>query len=207
MEVILQQIGKSYESWIFRGINAEFKTNTINAIKGRNGSGKSTLLQIISGFITPTEGKVKHLINATETEAEEVPLRISISAPYLDLPEEFTVKEIIEMHRNFKRYRKELTVDQILEKTMLLEHQGKMLSKLSSGMKQRLKLALAIYSDSSLLLLDEPCSNLDPSWMDWFNRELCYHSDNRTVIVCTNSNTAELQSVKDVVIDVSEFTP
>lgn len=205
MNISLNNVGKKYDAWIFRGVNFEYAESGIYAIIGKNGSGKSTLLQIISGFISPTEGGVKYSDSGQDLNIEDLPTHISFSAPYLDLPDEFSVLEIVEMHQQFKPFFPSISSAMILEKTQLIAHQNKLLSKLSSGMKQRLKLALAIYSNSALLLLDEPCANLDAQWTQWFNEELIAHAENRLVIVCSNSMETELRAVNRAILDVSLF--
>ena len=206
MNVTCSNIGKKYgRTWIFRGISADLEANNIYGIVGINGSGKSTLLQIISGFVTPNEGEV--IYDKGETTIESVFKKISISAPYLDLPSELTVEECIESQAQFKPFKAGFSSSALLEENELVAHRSKTLDQLSSGMRQRLALALAIYSDSTLLLLDEPCANLDSNWSDWFNRCIESQKADRTIIISSNSQEVELENVTEPVLNVSQFNP
>lgn len=204
MKIILRNVGKKYGThWIFKSVDTSFESGGIYGITGFNGSGKSTLLQVISGYVTPTEGDVIY---------EQVPFaqtqlyrHLSIAAPYLDLLEEFTVAETIALHHRFKPLSTGTNTSALLEEIMLAAHKDKLLSQLSSGMKQRLKLALAIKSRTPLLLLDEPCANLDKQWTAWFNTALANEARERLVIICSNSQPEELQSVNKPVFDLSDL--
>ena len=74
-------------------------------------------------------------------------------------------------------------------------------------MRQRVKLALAIYSETSVILLDEPCSNLDVKWTNWYNEALAKTLENRIVIICSNSQSAELKLANKEAFDLSSITP
>jgi ABC-type multidrug transport system ATPase subunit len=146
---------------------------------------------LISGYVTPNAGRIEyHHDHGDALPIEEWYKHQAIAAPYLDLFEELSVKESIFLHGKLK----ELVLDNnaILEDIELIEHADKPLAKLSSGMRQRLKLALALYSDTPVLLLDEPTSNLDKKWIAWFQDRTLQQAKDRIVIVCTNSQEAEL---------------
>lgn len=206
MNIKLENISKRYDAdWIFQDINAHFLTDRTYGIVGHNGSGKSTLLQIISGFITPTSGDVVY--DEGRLKVEMVFRQLSMAAPYLSLPVEMTVKEAAKYHHALKPLRAGHSVKSLLEEIELSRHKEKPLSKLSSGMRQRLTLGLAIFSDSSILLLDEPCANLDARWSNWYNETLLNHRENRLIIICSNSQDIELRNITEPVLDVSRFTP
>ncbi len=203
MRIALNDIGKQYGShWIFQHVEASFEPGHIYPIIGNNGSGKSTLLQIISGFVTPNQGQVRIEIDAKELAVEEWYKHISIAAPYLDLFEEFTVEESILLHQKFKPLR-DANAEDLMDEIDLLKHRKKTLKQLSSGMRQRLKLALAMKSESALLLLDEPCSNLDKHWISWYNEVLKLRMQDRITIVCSNSQEEELANATDEALDIS----
>jgi len=201
MRIELKNIGKKYnDNWIFNGINLLFEAGNIYPIIGNNGSGKSTLLQVISGYVTPNEGRIEFNENGV-IPIEDWYKYLSIAAPYLDLFEEFTIDETIDLHAKLKALRK--PKDLILEEIELINHRQKTLKQLSSGMRQRVKLALAIYSETPIILLDEPCSNLDSKWTDWYNKALSKSLDNRIVIICSNSQSEELKLANQPAFDLS----
>lgn len=187
MKICLETIGKRYQRyWVFRGIDYEFAKGSRTAILGQNGSGKSTLLRIIAGMQPPTTGKINW--NNGEKMIEQALLFSSLSfcAPGMELPEELTLEEALEFHFSFKQPLQGLSIRTIIEKMGLERAAKKPISDYSSGMKQRVKLAQAIFSDTPLLLLDEPCTNLDEpgvaQYLEWMGQ--C--GQGRTVIVASN---------------------
>ncbi len=203
MQVQLQNVGKKFASeWIFRGLNFSFEQNAPTVILGSNGSGKSTLLQVISGSLMEGEGKVIYTSDAHPIEQEQVYKFLTIAAPYLELMEEFTLSESISFHGQFKAWRNGLSAKDILEISNLSHAKDKQLKNFSSGMKQRVRLLLAILSDTPLLLLDEPCSNLDPDGCNWYAELIREHALNRTIIVCSNQVKEEYSfCVKELLIE------
>lgn len=193
MKLLIDKVGKQYNHrWVFRKVSFTVGQGSIFGITGSNGSGKSTLLQIIADFIVPDEGKVSRSFVDRPDHLEFTPAHISIASPYLELFEEFTVEESIVLQGKFKPWRMGITEAAILETSHLAPHAAKQVYNLSSGMKQRLKLALAILADTPLLLLDEPCSNLDEHYGQWYNTLLRQHADGRTVVICSNSEPREI---------------
>lgn len=187
MEITLKNIGRRFNrDWIFRNVNYSFLKGNSYAILGRNGSGKSTLLQLIAGSLTPSEGTVDIFLNGKPCDPDEVYHSLSIAAPYLELIEEFTLSEMIDFHFKFKSNLPGLDKKTILEILELQKAKNKALKYFSSGMKQRTKLALAICSDTPLLLLDEPASNLDAEAISWYLDLIKTYTPGRTVIVCSN---------------------
>ena len=182
-KISLTQAGKRFnKDWIFSNLNFNFAQGQHYAIIGNNGSGKSTLLQIIAGYVTLTKGKVAWEGHDDTTIFQD----ISFAAPYLELIEEFTTLEQFHFHTQFKPLQKQLDVESIIELIGLANATNKQIRYFSSGMKQRLKLALAIFSDSPILLLDEPCSNLDREGYELYNRLIQSYALHKLIIVGSN---------------------
>ncbi|MDF3077167.1 MAG: transporter ATP-binding protein [Sphingobacteriaceae bacterium] len=187
MEIILENIGRRFNrEWIFRDVNYTFETGESYAVLGPNGSGKSTLLQVISGSLTPSAGSISYQQNGKTLDIEAAFNHISIAAPYLELIEEFTLQEQLEFHFKFKSYRDGLDAKQALELSGLGKSANKLIKHFSSGMKQRLKLTLAFCSNSPILLLDEPASNLDTTGISWYRQLVEQFSADRLLIICSN---------------------
>ena len=192
MQVTLQQAGKSFgRETVFSGLDHVFGPGSRTVILGPNGSGKSTLLQVVAGALAPSSGTVEHLQHGTVVDPEHVYRHVSIAAPYLGLYEDLTLRETVDLHRCFKPLRQGLSVADLARIAYLEQALDKPVRNFSSGMKQRLKLALAILSDTSLLLLDEPASNLDAEAVAWYQDLLDTHLDGRTLLVCSNRQAAE----------------
>ena len=193
MQIILEKISKKFNyEWIFRNVDYTFNSGEAYVILGSNGSGKSTLMQIVGGNLLSTSGSIKHVDGDNHEIPSDLLYRhVSISAPYLEVIEEFTLPEILEFHRKFKPFRNNLTDSQIIEITGLTKVRNKPIRYFSSGMKQRVKLALAILSDTKVVLLDEPSSNLDKQGVEWYQELVAYNLADRIFIVCSNSQGHE----------------
>jgi ABC-type multidrug transport system ATPase subunit len=189
MHITLQNIGKRYNrEWIFRGVNLEFTAGKKIAITGSNGSGKSTLLQTIAGALMLSEGKIIYTTAAGEWIADNKAYeQISLAAPYLEMIEEMTTSEMLEFHRLFKKMKG--NNQDILSSVGIAAAANKQIRYFSSGMKQRLKLAIAFYSKTTVLLLDEPTTNLDASGIAIYKKLLDTETDDRLVIICSNDKT------------------
>lgn len=186
MEILLENIGKRYRrDWVFRGIDFQFKSGEKCAITGRNGSGKSTFLKVLSSHLTPTKGTISFR-NTEAIESDKVFNSLAFAAPYIELLEEFTLREMLDFHLKFKSFQSNLTTSDLIEITFLEASANKEIRFFSSGMKQRVKLAMAICSDSPLLLLDEPSTNLDREGIEWYRNLIKKYSGDRTVIIASN---------------------
>lgn len=183
MTIDAQNIGKRFDTqWIFKNFSFKFESDKAYAIIGKNGSGKSTLLKTLAGFITPNQGLLKYLHQAQEITHEQATSHISFASPYMELIEELSVSEMINLHA---RLRTLIIPPNELLDTIKLSANAE-IRNLSSGMKQRLKLALAIFTDSNVLLLDEPTSNFDAEWEKWYVQTVSSYRQNRLVIIASN---------------------
>jgi ABC-type multidrug transport system ATPase subunit len=207
MTISLSDAGKRYNrDWIFRHLTYTFEAGQHYAVTGSNGSGKSTLLQVIGGAIELSEGILESVVRSREpgvgsresgagisqtkksirVSHEDLFRYISICAPYLELIEEMTATEFLSFHAQFKPFLADLTPVQILEIVGLGNAAGKQIRYYSSGMRQRVKLAQCIFSDVPVVLLDEPCTNLDAAGIALYHSLISNYCQNRTVIVSSN---------------------
>lgn len=188
MRIVLENIGRRYNrDWILKGINYTFQKGQTYALLGPNGSGKSTLIKLISGSLTPSIGTLKYTQGNKSIKIEDIYKHISFVAPYIELIEEFTLHEMIDFHFSFKHLLKGFSKKDLFSFLSLDLSVHKELKYFSSGMKQRVKLALACFTDSDILMLDEPTSNLDNEGEEWYLRliENTVH-ENRVLIVASN---------------------
>lgn len=191
--ISLTGLGKKFRSqWVFRNLNLDINSGERLAITGYNGSGKSTLLQVISGFQSASEGQLSYTINGSLIEPEKWHEQLSYAAPYLDVPEEYTFEELIQFQRKFKPVADQLQVIEIIKISGLSGIEQKAIKHYSSGMKQRIKLTLAVLSSVPVLLLDEPLSNLDQRGVDWYKELIEVHAKDKTIIVCSNNIRDEI---------------
>jgi len=181
MKIVTENLGKRFNrEWVFRNLNYEFNSGNCYVITGPNGSGKSTLMQVLWGQMQPSAGSVNYSV----PNPSEIFRSVAIATPYMDLIEEFTLEEMIHFHFKFKKCR--LPIKEVLQKTELESSKLKPISTFSSGMRQRLKLAIAFYSDCELLFLDEPCTNLDKKSIEWYHAHLNQVPKETVVFIASN---------------------
>jgi ABC-type multidrug transport system ATPase subunit len=187
MTIRLSNAGKRFNrDWIFRHISLDFSTGTSYAITGSNGSGKSTFLQALGGMLDFNEGKISYEETGGTVPPENFFSYYSFCAPYLELVEEMNLAEFLRFHSAFKPFIESVTVTGIISEIGLEAAAHKQMRYYSSGMKQRVKLAQAIFSDTPVLLLDEPCSNLDTAGIQLYLDLINKYAKERLVIVSSN---------------------
>jgi len=170
--------------------DVKWESNSRIGIFGNNGSGKSTFLKLLSGQLSPSSGKI--IISGIPEE--NLSQKSSYCGPDLDLFKKFTIKEHFEYHNSLKPLRSGNSIHEI---GIASNDLNKPLGSFSSGMKQRVKLALSIFSNSPLLLLDEPTSHLDTEGIKWYQE--CLSSNlspstefnDRILIVASNHKQEE----------------
>ena len=189
MFIKLENVGKRYRyEWIFKNVNQGFESGKAYAILGPNGVGKSTLMKILSGYLSPSKGTVSFSENELNSplDPDDVFRNISYAAPYIDLIEELTLKEAIKFHQRFKPFCEGVTAETIFDLLDFKKAKNKEIRFFSSGMKQRLKLVLAFCSETPILLLDEPTTNLDAQGVDWYLNLVEQFAKDRLIIVASN---------------------
>lgn len=187
MTISLSDAGKRFNrDWIFRHFTYQFEQGKSYAITGPNGSGKSTLLQVLSGSMHFNEGKIEWATDNKQLANENVYTHVSMCAPYLEVVEEMTLKEFLDFHHGFKPFLPGITIEKIISALGLDKAADKQIRYYSSGMKQRVKLAQCIFSDTAIVLLDEPCTNLDSNGIELYHQLITDHCKNRLVVVSSN---------------------
>jgi ABC-type multidrug transport system ATPase subunit len=193
IRIALDNAGRRYgRRWIFRNLSATFDAQAPTAITGNNGSGKSTLIKMLSGFLMPAEGNISWIVSGKEVSPETLYKQVSLAAPYLELPETLSMSEMLPLLFKLSPRRPDITLQSFVEMSGLAAAYDKPVSGFSSGMKQRLKLALAFTADTAVLLLDEPLSHLDANGTEWYRACLPEYSKNRLLAVASNENKDEV---------------
>ena len=204
MQITLTNTGKRFNrEWIFRQCSYEFASGKNYAITGPNGSGKSTLLQVIAGATLHNEGTIEFKDEQRTTDNEQHYTYLSIAAPYLELIEEMTALEMLEFHSKFKPFITTVSIADILQIVGLENAANKQLRYFSSGMKQRLKLAQAFFSNTPVLLLDEPTTNLDADGVALYHTLINNYTKDKLVIV--SSNVKQEYDFCEEVIEIGDY--
>jgi ABC-type multidrug transport system ATPase subunit len=190
MQLILEGLSKKYpKNRLFENLNHRFESNNVYAITGENGSGKSTLLKIIAGVLAPSKGDVKYFDHNKLVEKEQIHQLLGITAPYLNLIEEFTLKEHLDFHSKFRNTRKDFNLKDEIKRANLHQSMNKVVSEFSSGMQQRLKLILCCGFEAKVLLLDEPTSHLDKNGIEWYKDLLNRTIEEKITLIASNDPT------------------
>lgn len=202
MQIHVTKIGKRFNrEWIFRNVEYTFQSNQKYALTGPNGSGKSTLLQIIAGATIYNEGKISYVKNNEEIQDEFFYKECVIVAPYLELIEEMTATEFLQFHHQFKKLHS--SIPEILEQIGIAHSAHKQIRYFSSGMKQRLKLGQAFFSDATVLLLDEPTTNLDAEGIALYQSLIQNQTQNKLVII--SSNDVNEYGFCNAIVNISDY--
>ncbi len=185
LRIELSHISKSFDSeQVIGNLTYSFEQPGSYALLGSNGSGKSTLLQIISGFVSVDEGSIKYILNGRELDRGSLYALVSVCAPYAELIEEMTLTEFLSYHFSFKPCM--VPLSDLLSLVGLQHASDKLLSVCSSGMKQRIKLLCALVADTPMVLLDEPCTNLDHEGIALYLRLIELFASSKLCIVASN---------------------
>ena len=192
LRLAINDLSQAYHrKYVFKGITLERTTEQHLAILGSNGSGKSTLLKTLTGALIPFGGSVTTEINGASIAEENQFKYLSLAAPYLELIEEYTLIEFLNFYTKLKPLRADFSVQKFIQEAYLEEAQDRELRYFSSGMKQRVKLALAFFTDCPFVFLDEPLSNLDKRGYDWYQSLTEKYTKDRLFFVCSNETEAE----------------
>jgi len=188
---------------IFSGIDITLSTGQSLAITGRNGSGKSTLLKIAAGVLAPSGGTLEILVGGRAFRPAEAFSLIGFVAPYLEMYDEFTAWENLDLFRRIRGIgARDDRLTGLLERVNLLARKDDPVRTYSSGMKQRLKYAFALLHDPPVLLVDEPASNLDAEGIAIVYGIIEERKESGIAIIATN-DTGELR-LCDSIIDLDD---
>ncbi len=204
MKIIIENLGKKFRNeWIFRRLNYTFETGNSYAVTGANGSGKSTFLQVLSQFIPANEGEIKYFDGNATIKIDHIHKYIAYSSPFLELIDDFTLLELVQFHQKLKPFTGNLSPIQFIEKIAFLNQKDKQIKFFSSGMRQKLKLGLCLFSTAEILFLDEPTTNLDAETKLWFIQNIKSIIKNKLIILASNDPFE--YSFTDHLIDIQQF--
>lgn len=205
MQISVENIGKKFvREWIFRHASFDLQAGQKYTFVGPNGSGKSTLLQLLTGIFPASEGVIRYIdTNGKEIDTDDWYKHIVIAAPYLELVEEFTLRELSTFHSKFKPFKNGITLSEFEDFIQLSHAKDKLIRHFSSGMKQRVKLGLALMSDVPIIFLDEPTTNLDAQGFQWYIDNVIKHTENQMLLL--GSNVKQEYEFCENIISVAAF--
>lgn len=144
---------------VLNKIDLKIPENSIYGLLGRNGAGKSTTLKLLLGLLRSPKGSIRYWGSAEYDHTLFYRIGNMIETPALY--DFLTVREHLEM-LDILFNKGDDRIDEVLELVGLPNEKRKKAGRLSSGLKQRLAIALALFRDPDILILDEPINGLDP---------------------------------------------
>jgi len=202
MQLSLKDIGKRFKfNWVFRHINIEISSGQVLAIKGPNGSGKSTLLKVLCGFLSPSEGVV--IFQDKGLISKDFYRHVAYAAPYVDLIDQMSLREHLLFHSKFKKFKKGRSITEVIKILGLENAADKAIKDYSSGMRQRVRLGLAILSESHMCILDEPSTNLDTNGFEWYRSLLQEYQEETAIIIASNESKDFIP--EDLTLDIEDY--
>ncbi|MBL7841728.1 MAG: ATP-binding cassette domain-containing protein [Cyclobacteriaceae bacterium] len=196
----VSELAKRYNrEWIFKNFTQTFRSGQTYAITGPNGSGKSTLLQVLWGQLPQSGGKISYVKNNTAITVDDVFRYVSVAAPYMDLIEEFTLTEQLQFHFKLRKPRTGYTIESMIGKLYMTDSRDKQISNFSSGMKQRVKLGLAFFTETDVIFLDEPGTNLDEKAFAWYKENLAEATQTGSMILIASNQKSEYPDNAEVI--------
>src|SRR4051794_34322449 len=159
----LKDVWKLYgETTALAGLSLVVPPGSIFGFLGPNGAGKSTAIRMILGLQRPSRGTVSlfghQLPKGRVDTLRRVGAMVESPSPYLHL----TGRENLEVHTRLLGLTQRV-IDEALDAVNLLPMRDRLVRHYSTGMKQRLGIAIALLGDPDLLVLDEPTNGLDPA--------------------------------------------
>lgn len=190
MRISAQRLCKHFGGpYVVRDFTYDFAAGSRTAIAGPNGSGKSTLLRLLSGLLLPTSGETSFSESGNPVDMDQLYSQVSLCGPYTEMVEELTGAEAVVLHAKLRGFRQNTSIEALWERIGWARRITKQpIKTYSSGMKQRLRLAVTLASTGRALLLDEPTSNLDAAGVEWYEHLLTDWCDNRTLIIASNES-------------------
>ena len=189
-----KELGKNFKhKRVLDQINLNVPTGKIYCIMGPNGAGKSTLLKIISGIEKPTEGVVTFKDKNWKREDLKV-IGSLIEEP--GLFDNLTVEENIKLKLKLHRVENK-NQEQILNTLGFGDHNQEKVKGFSTGMRQRLGIALAFMGNPDLVILDEPTNGLDTFGIHELRELLMLEKKQGKTIIIASHMLSEIQKVAD----------
>ena len=172
--------------------DASWNIQGYTALLGANGAGKSSTLSMLAGQLSPDAGSLILRIDGADVTSEAWMRQVTLAAPWLTLPSHLSLPQALAFHSEFRRPRPGgLSWENLIESSGLNVQQDAPMQTWSSGQKQRLHLSLALGTESPVVLLDEPASNLDAQGNEWLHKVIPQVAFLSTLVVATNDPAKE----------------
>jgi len=184
----VQGLGKAYnDRWLFRDLDIIIPDNSVMAVQGPNGSGKTTLLYILCGLVAASSGYINIVLEDREVTQAQKRMQLGLVSPELRLYEGLSAVENLEFFCAVRGLPFSLLrARELLEFVGLAKRGRDFVGNFSSGMKQRLKYACALWHRPHILVLDEPTSHLDEKGAQLVEQIILEQRRRGMVVLATN---------------------
>ncbi len=202
--VKIHRLSKKFgEQVVLNDVSLELPEGQIYGLVGRNGSGKSVLLKCIAGLIHPTSGTVEVFDKQIGKDVDFAPSTgIAIDQPGLLLRK--SAKENMRALSALLHKPDDAQISSLLQKVGLQSDERKPVAQYSTGMKQRLSIAMAMLDAPKLLLLDEPMSNMDVSGSSEMRKLFRNIANEGTTLVIATHIAEDVEQLCNVVYRIRE---
>jgi heme exporter protein A len=207
ISIIVQGLSKDFNrKAVFKDISFSLSSPASLSITGKNGAGKSTLSKILAGLLSSTRGSIVYSVNGTQIGIEEFKHHIGFVSPYLNLYDEFTALENLQMLSSIRTaaQQNDERIKELLLLVGLWNRRDDMVGTFSSGMKQRLKYAFALLHNPEVLILDEPTSNLDAEGIEVVRQMILEQKKANILIISTNDKEESAWCAQQIQVGVSK---
>lgn len=200
----LQNVTKRIkENTVLDNVSYTFKSGFVYGLYGQNGSGKTMLLRAISGLINLDSGSI--FIDGEKLHDKiEFPPETGIVIENMELLPECSAKRNLQMLAKIKNIADEKDIIFSLERVGLDPDSDKKVKKFSLGMKQRLNIALAIFENQKIILLDEPTNALDEEAVQLIYKIIREEKSRGATIIVATHHKEDLKEVCDVILKIAE---
>lgn len=189
----VQELSKKFgDHWVLRNLNFSVQTGEAFIVQGKNGSGKSTLLRILAGLAKPTRGQVKLDIPESTTCLGYCGLEQSLFA-------QLSVLEHLKLAAEMRGIAS--NNEALIQRVGLTYHTHHKSGELSSGLKARLKIALAIQPEPKLLIWDEPGVAMDDTGRQLIASVIEEQKQRGALILATNDPTERRYGTHELVLE------
>lgn len=205
MENILEikNLCKKYDGFELKNINIELAKGMIMGLIGENGAGKTTTIRAILNLLNDTSGEIKIFGLDNKEYEKQIKEDIGIVLDDSFFSDNMNPKDINKIMRNIYKNWDESAYIKYLDDFKLPSNQN--IKEYSSGMKMKLKLAVALSHKAKLLILDEPTSGLDPiarnEILDVFQE---FIQDENNSILVSSHITSDLEHIADYITFISD---
>lgn len=176
---------------VIRNLSLESSVSVLG-ISGANGSGKSTLMKCLVGLLKPIAGSITWQLPSGSYTGPDALGTVGFAAPYVELYETLTLRENLRFLRDLRREQSSISITDLLDRFQAESFAGRLYGDLSTGQRQRAKLAAAVIHRPDVLCLDEPGSNLDEEGRALVQTTIGRFAEEGTMVLIASNQSEEL---------------